>query len=568
VNIATTDLTPKDAYDVIVIGAGAGGLACSVVAANEGLDTLVIEKTPYVGGTMSYAGGMAWSPNNPKKGEVGSDDTIEKAQTYLDATAGTGASADLRRAFLESVEEAIGYLDRYTQVKMTPVPFYPDYYPEAPCSTVNGRIMEPVPFDARALGDDFKKLRPPLPEFTLFGGMMVSRYDLPHFRNVFKSVRSFARVARLVCEYAVQRVSHHRGTSLVLGNALAGRLMKSLQNLQVPIRLETTVERLLYEGDRVCGVVIETPDGPVTIRARKGVVLATGGFPHNAEMREKYLPPEASPYSAMAEGNTGDGITLGMDVGGFVPGDDGNDGYWSPVSRFKREDGSYAIYPHTVADRGKPGYFAVNKDGRRFTNEANSYHDFVKGMFKPVGNRASTPAWLVCDATSLWKYGLGAVKPMHMGLKAHLKSGYIKKADTLEDLAALIGVDAQGLAETAATYNADAEKGVDSAFGRGGNVYHRYMGDAAVEPNPCMAPLQTPPFYAVELFAGTLGTAAGLKTNQACQVLGRDGQPVDGLYACGNDMNSIMAGTYPGPGITLGPALVFGYLAGRHLAHR
>ncbi len=567
-NIATTGLKPKDAYDVIVIGAGAGGLACAVVAANEGLETLVLEKTPYVGGTMSYAGGMAWSPNNPKKGEVGADDSIEKAETYLNATAGTGASADLRKAFLDSVEAAIGYLDRHTQVKMTPVPFYPDYYPDAPCSTVNGRIMEPLPFDGRELGRDFTKLRPPLPEFTLFGGMMVSRYDLPHFRNVFKSVRAFARVTRLIAEYAVQRVRHHRGTSLVLGNALAARLLKSLQNLNVPIRLQTTVRALEYDQGRVTGVVIDTADGPLSVKARKGVVLATGGFPHNAEMREKYLPPEASPYSAMAEGNTGDGINLGMHAGGFVPGDDGNDGYWSPVSRFKREDGSYAIYPHTVADRGKPGFFAVNADGRRFTNEANSYHDFVKGMFKPVGNRASTPAWLVCDQASLWKYGLGAVKPMHMGLKTHLKSGYIKKADTLEELAALIGVDAQGLKETAERYNADAAQGIDNAFGRGGNVYHRYMGDPSVTPNPCMAPLEKPPYYAVELFAGTLGTAAGLKTNRTCQVVGKDGQPVPGLYACGNDMNSIMAGTYPGPGITLGPALVFGYVAGMHLADR
>lgn len=564
---ASANLKVHDAYDVIVLGAGAGGMTAAAVAADQGLETLVVEKTTLVGGTTAYAGGMVWAPNNPKKGDVGSTDTLEAAQAYLDATAGRGAGADLRRIFLERAPEAIDYLDRNTEVKLRPLEFYPDYYPDAPGATRCGRTLEPLPFDARNLGADFKVLRPPLPEFTLFKGMMIARPDIVHFRKLLRSPRSALRVLRLTLPYALDRIRFHRGTKLVLGNALAARLFRSLQILNVRIRLNTSVRRLVARKGRVDGIEIDTDVGPVIIRARRGVVVATGGFSHNLEMRRRFLPPDASDLSATAEGATGDGLALGMDIGGYVPGDDGNDAYWSPVSRFTRDDGSHGVYPHTVTDRGKPGMLAVNRDGRRFTNEANSYHDFVKGMFGAAGNRPSTPAYLICDRTSLWQYGLGAVKPMNVGLSSHRKSGYVLEARSLEELAARIGVDAEELTRTIETYSRDAEHGVDTLFGRGSNVYHRYTGDPDNLPNPCMRPIKTPPFYAIEIHAGDLGTAAGLRTSGFGEVLRRDGRPVAGLYACGNDMNSIMAGTYPGPGITLGPALVFGYLVGMHMAH-
>lgn len=555
-----------ESYDAIVIGAGCGGMTAAAVAAAEGVETLVIEKTGLIGGTTAYSGGMAWMPNTAKAAEVGAEDSIETAEGYLDATLATEKGRELRRLFLERAGEALDYLERRTEVRMMPLAFYPDYYPDAEGATTKGRILEPVPFDGRELGAGFRLLRPPLPEFTLFGGMMIARPDIPHFRKVFRSPRSAARVLRLTLGYVLERLSQPRGTSLVLGNALVARLFRSLQRLGVPVLLEAGVERLIHEEGAVRGVVLATPDGLRRIGARRGVVLATGGFPHDPEMRAAYLPTEASPFSASAEGCSGDGLALGLQAGGAVPDDDGNDGYWAPVSRFRRADGTYAIYPHTVTDRGKPGFLAVNAEGRRFTNEANSYHQVVKGMFEPLGNRCSTPAHLICDSRALWSYGLGAVKPMRIGLRAHLRSGYVKEARDLRELAARIGVDPDALAETVALYNRDAAEGVDTLFGRGSNAYHRYTGDPEHEPNPCMRPLDTPPFYAVEIHAGTLGTAAGLRTDGNGAVLGRDGAPLAGLYACGNDMSSIMAGGYPGPGITLGPALVFGYLVGRHLA--
>ena len=559
-----------DTYDVIVLGAGAGGMAAAVVAANEGLDTLLLEKTEYVGGTTAVSGGMVWVPNNAKMAGAGLPDALEEAQKYLDATAGAENgdtdSAELRRVFLDAAPDAIDYLDRNSQVQLVPLTFYPDYYPDLPGATQGGRVLEPMAFDARELGESFKMLRPPLPEFTLLGGMMVARPDIVHFRRIFKSPLSVLRVARLVAAYAWQRTRLHRGANLVLGNALAGRLLKSLLLLGVEIRRNTVTRRLLEEDGRITGVEIETPGGVQRIKARRGVVLAAGGFSHDAALRGLLLPSEAGMHSAAAPGNTGDGVNLALSAGGEVPNDNASNAFWAPVSHFTRADGSAGVYPHTVTDRGKPGMMAVNGDGRRFTNESNSYHEFVKAMFRSHNQSPAIPAHLICDHQSLWQYGLGAVKPMCLRLAPYLDSGYLIQAQNLDQLAQRIGVPGRHLKETIATYNADAERGEDSAFGRGGNPYHKYVGDPGHQPNPCMRPMATTPFYAVALYPGDLGTAAGARTGGNGEVLNQNGDAIPGLYACGNDMNSVMGGSYPGPGITLGPALVFGYLAAMHLA--
>lgn len=558
-----TDKGENDSWDVIVLGAGAGGMAAATVAAREGLRVIVLEKTGFVGGTTAYSGGMVWVPNNKKMASAGLPDSPEAADRYLTATAGPGDS--LRRAYIDHAPEAIEYLDRNSAVNLVPLAFYPDYYPDEPGATTGGRVMEPLPFDANILGGAFKMLRAPLPEFTLLGGMMVARPDIVHFRGIFKSFRSALRVGQLVLSYAVERIRYHRGTHLVLGNALAARLLKSLLDLGVPIRRHTDVRRLVMGDGRVAGVEIAAGGGSTILMARRGVILATGGFSHNGDMRDKLLPGEAGPVSATAEGATGDGLRLGQEAGGDLPADNPNDAFWVPASTFTRPDGSAGVYPHTVTDRGKPGMFAVNAAGRRFTNESNSYHEFVHAMFRAANDSPAIPAWLICDRRSLWQYGLGAVKPMCLNIAPYRRSGYLKEAGTLAGLADIIGVDAAALQETVATYNRDAATGEDTQFGRGGNAYHRYVGDPANQPNPCMRPVETPPFYAVTLVPADLGTAAGLRTGPDAGVLDSAGQPVPGLYACGNDMNSIMKGSYPGPGITLGPALVFGYLAAMHL---
>jgi succinate dehydrogenase/fumarate reductase flavoprotein subunit len=389
--------------------------------------------------------------------------------------------------------------------------------------------------------------------------MMVDRADLPHFRAVTRSPRSMLRVARLLLRHARERMTAPRGTSLVLGNALVARLLRSALDLEVEIRTRVEVARLVQGKNGVEGV--ELHDGTV-LRAERGVVLATGGFSHDPERRPRWLPEGTDAASPVCEGNTGDGLRLGEAAGGRVPEGNLHNAYWAPLSRFRRPDGSPAVFPHTVADRGKPGLVAVNAKGERFTSEAVSYHEFGLAMFRAK----AIPAFLLCDSRSLWQYGLGGVRPFTRRLERFVEQGYLVTGRTPEELAGRLGIDAAGLARTLATYNADALLGKDTQFDLGGDDYQRFLGDRAHGPNPCMRPIESAPFYAVKLVPSDLGTAAGLETDADARVLDRDGRPIPGLYACGNDMNSIMGGAYPGPGITLGPALVFGWLAARHMA--
>jgi succinate dehydrogenase/fumarate reductase flavoprotein subunit len=550
-------------YDVVVLGAGAGGMTAACVAAAEGLRVVLIEKSAFVGGTTAVSGGMVWIPANSKMTKVGIADTAEQARLYLEHTVRGSFSENLLRAFLSSGDKAIAYLESKTSVRLRPVKIYPDYYPDLPGATTGGRVLEPVPFDARALGEYFQLLRWPLPEFMLLGGMMIDRADIPHFRNAGRSLRSAARVARLFARYGWERLFVERGASLYLGNALAGRLLHSLLTLKVDLLLNKAVSRLIYEGASVRGVAMTDGAGRKEILAKKAVVLATGGFSHHPEMRSKYLPNGA--LSAACPSNTGDGIELASLVGGRVWHRNTDNAFWAPISRFVRRDGSEGTFPHTVTDRAKPGVIAVNRRGSRFTNEAISYHEFVRAMFQIRDEGPSIPAYLICDRRFLWKYGLGAVKPFSLSLREHIKNGYLTRAGTVGALALALGIDPDHLEASVRRFNDDAREGVDRDFGRGGDAYQRYLGDRDNQPNPCIAPIEHAPFYSVTVYPGDLGTAAGLVTDETARVLDNANRPIRHLYACGNDMNSIMNGAYPGPGITLGPALTFGYLAAQHI---
>ena len=557
-------MQPAAEYDAIVVGAGAAGLTAACVAAAEGLRTLLLEKSPLVGGTTAVSGGMVWIPANPKMAAAGIADSVDDARRYLERCAPPTRDPGAREAFLARGSEAIEYLEARTSLRLRPVTNYPDYYPELPGATLGGRVLEPVDFDARLLGRDFALMRWPLREFMLFDGMMVPRADLPHFRAVLRSTRSAARVAGLVAQYAWQRLFAARGTRLVLGNALVGRLLKSALDLKVSLRLNARVLNVVMREGRAAGVEIESNGRRETPGARAGVVLAGGGFSHDPELRAKLLPAAVSPHSPVCAQDSGDGIRAGLAAGGRIAQSNSHNAYWAPVSHFRRADGSEGVFPHTVADRGKPGIIAVTRDGRRFTSEAVSYHEFVLAMLR--AGEAANPACLLCDRRSLWQYGLGAVRPFTLGLESHIRNGYLFRARTLRELAGALEIDADGLERTVASYNDDARRGVDSAFGLGGNPYQRFLGDARNAPNPCMRPIEAAPYYALRLYPSDLGTSAGLLTDGEARVLDAAGRPLPGLYACGNDMNSIMDGAYPGPGITLGPALVFGYVAARGMS--
>jgi succinate dehydrogenase/fumarate reductase flavoprotein subunit len=499
---------------------------------------------------------------------VGLEDSLESAVSYLKQT--VPDSSEGMDTFLNESDPAIRYLEQHTTLKLRPVKRYPDYYPELSGATLGGRVLEPVPFDGRELGSHFADLRWPLPEFMLFGAMMVSREDIPHLRRVGRSLRSTIHAIKLVVRYAFQRLTHQRGTTLYLGNALAGRLYKSVLALGVTVKVETPVVELLKTPDhgRVTGVRVDAREGSQDIIADKAVILATGGVSHCALLRRSYIPEGVSDITACmpseAKLRGAELATQALDAQMSEATQQG--GFWVPVSVFRREDHSLGVYPHTVTDRAKPGLIAVNQLGKRFVNEAVSYHEFVKAQVN--AQNSAVPAYLLCDSQFLWKYGLGKIKPFMRMLDADIASGYLKRAQTIAELAMQLGVPTESLTQTVDSFNVHAARGEDPAFGRGSNAYQCHLGDMDQQPNPCVAMINRAPFYAVEVIPSDLGMSAGLKTDTNACVLGPDGTAITGLYACGNDMASIMNGAYPGPGITLGPALTFAYLAARHASRR
>jgi len=396
--------------------------------------------------------------------------------------------------------------------------------------------------------------------------------ELQHFFRATRSIRSAAVVAKLLARFGRDKALHGRAMRLTNGNALAGRLMRSAIDKGVRLWESSPAVELLRQGNRVVGATLERRGERVQVRASRGVVLAAGGFPQDKVRRARLFPHEASgtPHTSPApEGNTGDGVSLGEAVGGRAHEDLPNAAAWVPVSHVPRQDGTTGVFPHFV-DRSKPGVIAVNRFGERFVNEANSYHDFIQGLrasyeARPDGGEIC--AWFIADHRTIRRYGLGYAKAAPLPLGPELRSGYLKKGATPAALATAAGFDAEAFAETLQAFNGPAARGEDPAYGRGSTSYNRSLGDAAHRPNPCVAPVTDGPFYAVKVVPGDLGTFAGLRTDASARVLaGGDGAPIPGLYAAGNDAASIMGGAYPGGGITLGPAMTFGWIAARHMA--
>jgi succinate dehydrogenase/fumarate reductase flavoprotein subunit len=547
---------------LLVLGSGAGGMTAALTAAALGRDVLLAEKTAFVGGTTARSAGSVWVPNS--RHSPPGQDSVDNTLRYLRGVIGNRLNEAMARAFLDAAPQMVDFLERNTSVAFRPYAHHPDYEATVEGATLAGRVLEPVPFDASVLGKDFDTLRPPLPEFTLLGGMMVDRIDIGHLLKATTSFPSFRHAAGLVARYAADRLRYRRGARLKMGNALAGRLFYSLLQRRVPILTSATAQSLIDDEGRIGGAVLQTAHGSVTVRSRRGVVLATGGLSRNPALRQRYFPASLSADSPVAEGATGDGLDLGLQAGGQLGSDHANNGFWSPVSVRTRRDGSRAVFPHFVLDRGKPGLIAVNRAGRRFASEAIGYHQFVAAML--AADATAELCHFVCDAPFVAKYGLGMVRPGGFGLKRAVAEGYLTRADSLEALAAALRLPAQELLATVARHNGFAATGIDEDFAKGTDAFQRNLGDPAHGPNPCIGEIATPPFYALKIYPSDIGTSCGLVTNESAQVLRPDGSAVPGLYACGNDMNSIMAGNYPGPGINIGPAMVFGFRAARHAA--
>ncbi len=553
-------------YELIVLGGGAGGLTAALVSSIEGLRTLLIEKSDQVGGTTAYSSGTVWIPDNDQQRHLGVTNDAALALAYLDALVGDRANRELREAFIAAGREMLDFLARHTDVGFRVYLQQPDYRQDLPGAALGGRPLEPLPFDGRMLGENFNRVRWPIPELMLFGGMMVTRSEAARLLRIGRSWDALWLGAKLVSRFAFDRLRFKRGTRLVLGNALAARLFKNLLDRRVGVWFSAKTRRLLMEEGRVSGLAVEHNGSEVRVRASRGIVLAGGGFPASPELRERYFPKPVAKYTSAFEGCVGDTLRMAQEIGASLgpPGEDNS--LWFPSSIATRKDGSTAVYPHIILDRGKPGLVAVNAAGRRFVNEAVSYHEFTRAMYRSHREVASIPTWLVCDRLFIWKYGLGMIRPFTPILRGYVKRGYLKLADSIEGLAHAIGVDARGLVETIRAQNEFARTGVDAQFGKGENAYDRAGGDATHLPNPCLGPIGRPPFYAVAVLPTPLGTSLGLLTGVQAQVLDRSGRPIPGLYACGNDMHSVMGGEYPGAGAQLGLAMTFGYLAARHAA--
>ena len=551
--------------DLLVAGAGPGGMTAALTAALEGLDVLVCEKSGQVGGTGATSAGTLWIPGNSQNREAGFADRAEDAARYLDALIGDGGADERRAVYLRDGPEAIDDLVARSELSFVACGRHPDYRSNLPGAAVEGRAIIPETFDGRKLGADFKRLRPPIPEFLVFGGMMVGKADLARLLGRYRSVANFAHSATLVLRYLIDRLRYSRGTRLTMGNALVGRLYYSLKQNGVAVEFGASLGEIVAEDGVAAGAVFETAQGAIRVRARRGVVLATGGMAHDQALRAAFMPGAEPKYSLAVDENTGDGLAAGERFGGRLE-SKGDGGLWTPVSRNPRAGGGAGLYPHILLDRAKPGLIAVNETGRRFVNEAVSYHDFVEGMFRANETTPAIPAWLICDAAFVRKYGLGDIHPGTAKLARHARSGYVTLAGSAAELAAKIGVDAEGLADTIRRHNRFAEAGSDADFGKGDTELNRFNGDPGHRPNPCLAPIEGRPLVAMAVWPADLASSAGLAATADGQVLGADDAPIPGLYACGNDMASIMAGTYPGPGTTLGPAMVFGYRAAMHAA--
>jgi succinate dehydrogenase/fumarate reductase flavoprotein subunit len=556
--------------DVLVIGSGAAGMTAAITAHHLGLDVLVVEKAAEFGGTTARSGGWLWVPGNPLAARAGVDDPLEKARTYIQHEAGNHFDAARVDAFLENAGPMVDFLEANTEVKFTFGKSYPDYHPDHPGGAEEGRSIHPLPFDGRKLGDSLATLAQPMRESTFMGMGLNSGPDLKHFLNATRSLKSAMFVASRMLAHGRDVVVHGRGTRLVNGNALAARLLRTALDRRIALWPSSRAVSLVNENGRVAGAIVDKQGKEIRIDARRGVVLAAGGFPQDADRTRihfKHLQPSTVHASLTPEANTGDALGMAEDVNAAIDNSFSNAAAWVPVSLIKRKDGSVGRFFHLI-DRAKPGVIAVTSDGRRFTNESQNYHDFVRAMMDACAGREDVSAFVICDHRTIRRYGLGAVRPSPLPIFPFVRSGYLRTGRNVRELALSAGINPENLEQTIDEVNRDAGEGRDRAFGRGATSYQRLLGDERFAPNPCIGDISVAPFYAVKIIPGDIATYHGLVTDEQTRVLDVDRKPIAGLFAVGNDAASIFGGSYPGAGATLGPAMTFGYICGKYLAER
>lgn len=540
-------------------------MTAALRAHDSGLGTLVIEASDKFGGSTGMSGGALWVPNNQHMSAVGIADSFEEGLRYTRKVAGARGDDPRVRAYVEHAAQMTQYLEAKTAVKLAPCQKYTDYYPEYPGGKPGARTIEPVPFSARKLGVHARELRRSGQGLVLgrMGVTAVEAHTMVQF-----SLLSYLLLAWLFLRYWLDiraRLQGKADNRLTLGTALVARLRKSMLEREIPLWLNARATELIVEDGRVIGARVEREGKPLTILARAGVLLASGGFERNLEMRQKYQQaPITATWTAGNPFNLGDGIRMGEAVGGSL--DLMDEAWWTPVTMLPNE---YAWL--LVVEKSMPGSIMVNSAGRRFTNEAAPYGDVVHGIYAAHKPDAPTvPAYLVFDARYRRSYPVGPLGPSKLqpdsAVGRRLRREFLHKAATLSELATRIGVDPRGLEATVQRFNAMALAGRDEDFGRGESAYDRYYSDAKIKPNSSLAPLTEAPFYAIAVYPGDLGTKGGLRTDAHARVLRADDSVIEGLYATGNCSASVMGTSYPGAGGTIGPAMAFGYLAAAHAA--
>jgi len=553
-------LTPArdTVVDLLVVGSGTG-MAAALAGHDLGLSCLIVEKTPYVGGSTARSGGAFWIPGNPVLPD-GGDEALALAQTYVRAVVGDSAPEERGAAFLDAGRATVALLERTTPMKFFWARGYSDYHPEEPGGLAEGRTCECRPFDASVLGSERPRLRP---------GVMEAPVPMPVTGADYKWMNLLVRTPAKALPRILRRAAQGIGGMLIAreylagGQALAAGLFAGVLRAGIPVWTETALVRLLRDGDRVTGAVVRQNDREVTVRARRGVVLAAGGFDHDMGARHKFQSPSLPDGASLgSKGNTGDAITAAQDLGAAVALMD--QAWWFPA---------YAPLPGAdplvmLAERSLPGSFVVDQTGRRFLNEATDYMSFGQALLER--ERRGDPAeqmWLVFDQRYRNRYIMaGAVFPRQPLPKAWFEAGLAHRAEDPSALAQAIGVPRDALTETFRAMARYAETGVDPEFGRGASAYDRYYGDPTIGPNPNLAPLDKPPYYAVRMVLSDLGTCGGVVADEHARVLRENGEVIDGLYAIGNTAANAFGATYPGAGATIGQGLVYGCIAARHAA--
>ena len=548
--------TERAEFDVVVVGSGAAGMTAALTAAHHGLRVVVIEKTDRFGGSTARSGGGLWLPGNEVLRKAGVRDTPGRARAYLAYVAGDGVTQARQRALLEHGPAMLAFVRASTPVDFAWVPGYADYYPEAPGGLAQGRSIEPVPLDGRVLGAELARLNPayaPAPN-----GITITQADYRWLSLGPRHPRAMLATAKILGRMARTRLL--RQPMLSLGQALAAGLRAGLLAREVPVWLGTPMTGLQMTDGRVTGVEVTRDGRPALIRAGRGVVLAAGGFEHNEQMRRRYQrQPIGTEWTTGAAGNTGDAITAGEAAGAAL--DLMDDAWWGPS--IPLSGGPYFC----LAERSLPGCLLVNGAGQRFVNESAPYVDAVHAMYDGHCDAVPhIPSWLITDQRYRNSYVFAGLPPRKPLPRRWYAAGAVYRAPTVAELADQVGIDPAALAKTVVRFNEFAQAGRDEDFHRGNSAYDRYYSDPRRRPNPCLAPLDTPPFYAVKIVPGDLGTKGGLRTDERARVLRADGTPIAGLYAAGNTSAAVMGHSYAGAGATIGPAMTFGYLAALDLA--